>query len=267
VSRSVRDAAAFLDVASGEEPGDPMIAPPPARPFAAELGADPGRLRIGLTTTHPGSDQRVHTDCAAAAEAAASLLESLGHHVEVAHPAAIDEPGRISSFMAVWSTLQAAGLRTWGEAIGRELGPGDVEPLTWELASRGRDITAVAYLDAVVAMQRFSRRVAQWWADGFDLLLTPTLGELPPALGVLQTPDEPLAGYAKSATFTPYTPIFNQTGQPAVSLPLGWSTTDPVVPVGVQLVAAYGREDLLLRVASQLEAAAPWEQQTPPVHA
>jgi amidase len=267
VSRSVRDTAAFLDLASGEEPGDPMVAPPPARPYVEEVGADPGRLRIGLTTTHPGGDTRVDDDCAAAAEAAAALLESLGHHVEVSHPAAIDEPDRLTSFMAVWSTLQACALHAWGETLGRELGERDVEPLTWELARRGREVRAVEYVDAIVAMQRFSRRVAQWWADGFDLLLTPTLGELPPPLGALQTPEDPLAGYARSATFTPYTPIFNQTGQPAISLPLGWSTTDPVLPVGVQLVAAYGRDDLLLRVGSQLEAAAPWRDRTPPVHA
>jgi amidase len=269
VARTVRDVAAFLDVCAGPEPGDPVVAPPPSRPFAHEVGADPGRLRVGLMTTFPGGTERVDEPCAAAAEAAGQALEALGHHVEVAHPEALDDAGRLASFMAVWSSLQALALHTWGSVLGRELGPDDVEPLTWRLASHGRDTSSVDYLDAVVRMQAFSRRVAQWWAGGFDLLVTPTLGELPPRLGVLQTPDDPMAGYARTARFVPYTPIFNQTGQPAISLPLAEATSDTgtTVPVGVQLVAAYGCEDLLVRVAAQLEAAHPWSDRRPPVHA
>jgi amidase len=266
VSRSVRDTAAFLDVASGAEPGDPMTAPPPSRPFVDEVGADPGPLRIGVMTTLPGTETPVAEPCVRAVESTAKLLESLGHRVEVSHPAALDDSERISAFMAVWSTLQAVALRTWSDTLGRELGEADVEPLTWELSKHGADIRAVEYVAAISAMQLFTRRVAQWWADGFDLLLTSTLGELPPGLGVLSTPDEPFVGYARAATFTPYTPVFNQTGQPAISLPVGHDDGTNL-PVGIHLVAAYGREDLLLRVGAQLEAAAPWAGRRPPVHA
>ncbi|HEX5616346.1 MAG TPA: amidase family protein [Acidimicrobiia bacterium] len=266
VARSVRDVAAFLDVASGEEPGDPMTAPPPRHPFVDEVGVDPGRLRIGVMTTLPGSDSPVSEPCVRAVDTTAKLLESLGHHVEVSHPAALDDADRISSFMAVWSTLQAVALDAWGATLGRTLGPDDVEPLTWELSKHGGDIRAVDYVASITAMQAFARRIAQWWADGFDLLLTSTLGEVPPALGVLSTPDEPLAGYARAATFTPYTPIYNQTGQPAISVPVAHDDATNL-PVGVQLVAAYGREDLLLRVAAQLEQAIPWADRRPPVHA
>lgn len=270
VTRTVRDAAALLDVAAGPEPGDPVVAPAPPRPFRDEVGADPGALRVGLMTTMPGSREPVHTDNVAAAEQAALLLEAAGHHVEVAHPEAFDDPSRGEAFIPMWSAMAAANLAVYGRALGRQLGADDVEPLTWRLAEHGRSVDAVAFQDALASLSSFSRRFCQWWAGsddhpGWDLLLTPTLGEPPPALGVLNTPDEPLVGYGRAATFTPYTPVCNLTGQPAISLPLVQS--DGGMPVGVHLIAAWGREDLLLRVAAQLEAAAPWADRVAPVHA
>ncbi len=264
LTHTVRDAAALLDVAAGPEPGDPFVATAPARPFHEEVGADAGALRIGIMTTMPGSEEHVHPDCVAAAEKTARLLDAAGHRVEVRHPPVFDEAGRMESFIPIWSAMAASNLAIWGRALGRELGEDDVEPLTWMLAEHGRKVDAVAYTDALFAMQTFSRRFLQWWADGWDLLLTPTLGEPPPAIGVLNTPDQPFVGYGRAATFTPYTPVCNQTGQPAISLPIGQGADG--MPVGVHLVAACGREDLLLRVASQLEAAAPWSDRLPPVH-
>ncbi len=265
VTRSVRDAAALLDVAAGEEPGDPIVAPPPARSFAAEVGADPGRLRIGLMTSSPAGVSEIHPDCVAAAEGAAALLESLGHTVEVAHPAALDERERLLAFAVVWAANTASNLAQWGRALGRDLTEADVEPLTWALAEQGRAVTAVEFLDAVAAMQAFTRQFARWWADGFDLLLSPTLGEPPVPLGTLSTPARPFAGYVRTGAFTPYTPTFNITGQPAITLPL--ATSKEGLPVGVHLGAGYGREDVLIRVAAQLEAAQPWAARLPAVHA
>lgn len=265
VTKSVRDCAALLDVAAGAEVGDPVLAPSNARPFVDEVGADPGRLRIGVMTAMPETGEPVHPDCVAAAERAARLLETLGHHVEISHPAACDEPDRISAFIPIWATLAASNLDAYGAALGRELTADDVEPLTWLQVEHGRSQRGTDFLDAITKMQAFSRRVLQWWADGFDLLLTPTLGEPPLELGVLQTPEKPLRGYARSGSFTPYTPVANQTGQPAISLPLHENADG--LPIGVHLVAAYGREDLLLRVASQLEAADPWTHRRPPVFA
>jgi amidase len=265
VTRSVRDCAAFLDIASGAEVGDPVLAPPNSRPFVDEVGADPGHLRIGLMTTMPETDEAVHFDCVAAAERAARVLEALGHHVEPSHPAACDEPDRIAAFIPIWATLAASNLDAFGAALGRELTADDVEPLTWWQAEQGRAQRGTDFLDAITKMQAFSRRVLQWWADGFDLLLTPTLGEPPLPLGVLQTPDKPLDGYARAGTFTPYTPVANQTGQPAISIPLHENADG--LPIGVHLVAAYGREDLLLRVAAQLESADPWAERRPAVFA
>jgi amidase len=270
VTRSVRDVAALLDVAAGEEPGDPIVAPPPARPFVSEVGADPGRLRIGLMTSSPAGVSEVHPDCVAAAEGTAKLLESFGHNVEIAYPAAFDERERLTAFAAVWAANTASALAHWGRVLGRELTEADVEPLTWVEAERGRGVSAVEFLDAVAAMQAFTRRFAQWWTGsggggGFDLLLSSTLGEPPPPLGTLSTPDEPYAGYARTGAFTPYTPTFNITGQPAITLPL--ATSDDGLPVGVHLAAAYGRDDVLIRVAAQLEAALPWTARRPAVHA
>lgn len=265
VTRTVRDAAALLDVAAGPEPGDPFVAPAPSRSYRDEVGADPGTLRIGIMTTMPGSEENVHSDCVAAAESAARMLETAGHKVEVAHPETLDNPERMEAFIPMWSAMAASNLAIWGRALGRELGRDDVEPLTWLLAEHGRKVDAVAYTDALFSMQAFARRFMQWWADGWDLLLTPTLGEPPPELGVLNTPDEPFVGYGRAATFTPYSPVANQTGQPAISVPLAQGADG--MPVGVHLVADYGREDVLLRVAAQLEAAAPWADRRPAVHA
>jgi len=266
VTRSVRDAAALLDAVAGEEPGDPVVPAPPAARYAETCSQAPRQLRIGLMTTLPGSDEPVDADWVAAAEGAARLLEEAGHHVEVAHPAPLDEPDRMTAFIPIWSTMAADNVAHAGELIGRELGPDDVEPLTWLLVEQGRGVSGPDYMRSLGSMGAFARRVCAWWGrDGWDLLLTPTLGEAPPPLGVLSTPDEPLAGYARAARFVPYTPIFNQTGQPAISVPFGADADG--MPTAVHLVAAYGQEDLLLRVATQLEAAAPWADRRPPVHA
>jgi amidase len=264
VSTSVRDVAALLDVAAGPEPGDAIIAPAAPRPYADEVGSDPGRLRVGIATSVGGND--THPECVEATERTGRLLESLGHHVEVAHPPDLDDRALGVGFMAVWMTNAAAALETWGTIVGREVTEADVEPLTWAQAEQGRTLTALRYVGALNQMQAFTRRVAQWWHDGFDLLLTPTLAHPPPPLGELPPRgDNPLADYGRVVAFVPFTPAFNVTGQPAISLPLGISTEG--LPLGVQLVAGYGREDVLIRVASQLEAAAPWIERRPPIHA
>ncbi len=273
VTRSVRDAATLLDVCGGEEPGDPIVPAPPDRPYAtfaarASDGDAPDPLRIGMMTRAPGDASPVDPECVAAVEQAARTLQGLGHHVEVAHPAAYDDPARGAIFGSLWGVNAATQVKGWGEALGRPLTEDDVEPATWFLATNGRDTTALDYYDALNAAVRWSRTMAEWWHgdDAFDLLLTPTLGEPPPPLGSFApTEVNPYAGLVRSGSFTPYTPAFNLTGQPAISLPLHW--TPAGLPVGVHLVAAYGREDLLLAVAATLEVATPWAGRTPPVHA
>jgi amidase len=272
VSRSVRDTAGLLDALAGPMPGDPYVALPPARPYATEVGAEPGRLRVGLMIESPGRLGPVHPDCVAAAESTAGLLESLGHHVEQGHPAVLDSPDWAANFLALWSVGAAFGLDRWSHRTGTRIGPDDVEAVTWVLAEMGRSLDAVRLLSTLAWLQDASRQLAEWWAGagvgdrGFDLLLTPTLAEPPVPLGTFAPPtDNPLQGVMRAAAFTPFTPAFNVSGQPAISLPLHQSAEG--LPVGVQLVAAYGREDVLLQVAGQLEEACPWTARRPAISA
>jgi amidase len=265
VSRSVRDAAVMLDAVAGPMPGDPYVAPPPSRPFADEVGSDPGRLRVGLLTDVSGRGVEVHPECVAAAREVAKLLESLGHVVEEAGPEGFDDPESGRASVTVITSWTAADIDGWSQRIGRSIGEQDLEPLSWALVELGRKVTAPEYIRAVLDLQAYTRRVSRFWSDGFDLLLTPTIAEPPPLLGEFaSTIENPLAGFLRSASFVAFTVPFNITGQPAVSLPLHWSQVG--LPIGVQLAAAYGREDLLLRVSSQLEQARPWKERRPPFH-
>ncbi len=266
VTRSVRDTAALLDAVQGAMPGDPYTAPPPRRPYVDELGADPGSLRIGLRVDAPGAVGDPHPDAVAAAEAAAALLESLGHRVEIGSPEALDDADFVAYFINAYNAWVARDLERLGQTVGTPVTEADVEAGTWALAEAGRQVSATEYLAAVEYLHDFTRRVAGWWVSGFDLLLTPTIPEPPPILGEFSgTPDNPLVGLFRSAEIVPFTAPFNTTGQPAVSLPLHWNADG--LPIGVQLVAAYGREDQLVAVSAQLEAAAPWADRRPPVHA
>jgi amidase len=264
VTRSVRDAAAILDVTAGPMPGDPYFAPPPLRAFIAEAGASAGKLKVGVLTTAPRADMPVHSDCVAAATRATLALEAMGHVVEDAHPEALHDPEATRAFVTIVACNTARALDAVADKLGRPVTPEDVEPLTWALAELGRACAAPQYIATVEFVHGFGRRVTAWWEQGFDLLVTPTAAQPPPRIGELvPQSEEPLVAYAKSAPFGAFTSAFNLTGQPAISLPLHW--TPEGLPVGVQLVAAYGREDLLLRVAAQLEQSCPWADRRPPV--
>jgi amidase len=263
VSRSVRDTAALLDAVRGPGVGDTVIAAPPARPYLDELGADPGRLRIGLLDEHPFGGP-VHEECTIAVRNAAKLLESLGHNVDPGFPSALSNREFGQRFSALWSTNMGVGIARIATQLGRELDASDVEPVNRAMAEFARGVNGVDYAMALAANVEFRRAVQQWWHDGWDLLLTPTLGEPPLPLGTFaNNPQNPLASMARTTQYVPFTPAFNASGQPAISLPLHW--TPEGLPVGVQLVAAYGREDVLLRVAAQLEVAQPWAHRRPPL--
>jgi amidase len=266
VSSTVRDTAAFLDVVAGAMPGDPYSAAPPLRPFAQEVGADPGRLRIGALFGSPREGVNVDAECAAAAKVAARALEALGHRVEESAPDAYADTGCGRAYVTTVACNIARALDVVGGKLGRTLVPDDVESMTWAIAEIGRKVPAQTLLEMNEWVHRFGRRMAAWWESGFDLLLTPTTGEPPPRIGEFApTPDVPLRPFLRAAPFGPYTFPINLTGQPAISLPLHW--TPAGLPVGAMLVAKTGREDLLLRVAAQLEEAVPWRDRLPPVWA
>ncbi len=266
VSRTVRDMAAMLDAVAGPCPGDLHTPPYPAGPYRREVGADPGRLRIGLLTRSPDGSTSTHPECVTAAEETAGLLESLGHTVEPEFPSALADPEISQAFLPCYATWTALELDWWGELLSRPLTADDVEPATWAVAEVGRGVSGTQFVAALSAVHRYSARVQRWWADGWDLLLSPTISEPPPPLGEFAAqPDNPFWPVTRSVVEVAYTIPFNMTGQPAISLPLHWTAEG--LPVGSQLVAAYGREDLLLRVAAQLEQARPWSDRRPAVHA
>jgi amidase len=261
-----RPAAALLEWVADPPPGEPYYAPARARPYGEEVGADPGRLRIGVMTRPPGGEFEAHADCVAAAEHTARLLESLGHHVDVSHPEALDDEGYVEKFLVRWTSGVDYGLRYWERRTGQPIGPEDVEPLTWALAEQGRGHSAAEYLEAIEYAQAVARDGADWWTE-YDLLLTPTMALPPAELGTMGNGDEenPLMPIVRATPYAIFTAGFNASGQPAITLPLHWSEED--LPIGVQLVAAFGREDVLLRVAAQLEQAQPWAQRRPPLAA
>ena len=267
VSRTVRDSAALLDATQGYMPGDPYAAPPPERPFLSEVTRAPGKLRIGFMERSPRwAKTPLHADCVTAVRDAAKLLESLGHSLETKHPPAIDDPSAEKTLFNI-IIAQTAGLFAVVEGtIGRAIRPDEVEIWTWALAQEGKRAPVLDFLSAVEWRNVLSRSFGEFYSSGFDLLLTPTLGSPPLPLGALTAkPDAPLAPWTKLIDFIPFTPIQNMTGEPAISLPLHWNASG--LPVGVQLVAPWGREDLLIRVAAQLETARPWAARRPPVSA
>ncbi|GAA1948734.1 amidase [Amycolatopsis minnesotensis] len=264
LTRSVRDTAAVLDVTAGAAPGDPHTAPPPRRPYREEVGADPGALRIGFRTTAPSSGEAAHPDCVAAVEHTARLLASLGHQVGPADATALDAPELLESLPPVLAAVVTWELDSWSKRLGEQLPSSVLEPANAMLAEAGRSVTAVQWLAGIAAAQRWAREMAGLWEDELDLLLTPTSPAPPTKLGELapeaKAPEE-LA--AEVSNRTAFTMPFNITGQPAISLPMHWNAEG--VPIGVQLVAAQNREDVLIRVAAQLESAAPWAGYRPPL--
>ena len=276
LSRSVRDTARVLDILQGPEPGDPFAVPAPAEPYADAMQRAPGRLRIGFTTASPiGTD--VHPEAAAAVADAARLLATLGHHVEAAAPE-IDGAALARGFLHVYFGQVPALLARARAAGARDA---DFELLTRVLETLGRATSAAALSTELARWNDHARALARFH-QRFDLLLTPTLahppvrhgaGDPPPAqrvaldllnrtgllgllarLGLLDGTVDRIA--RESLQYVPFTQLANLTGTPAMSVPLHWTADG--LPLGVQFVAPFGREDRLLQLARQLEEARPW---------
>jgi len=261
VTWSVRDSAALLDATSGPDIGDPYWAPPPARPFLEEVGRDPGRLRIALTTT-PWLAGPVDPECAEAVRGAAKLCASLGHHIEEARPQ-FDEAawGQASRTIVVASLTFT--LETRAAALGRPLSQDDVERITWERVQEARAFSAADYARAIHTVHRTGRAVARF-LEQYDILLTPTMAKPPHPLGVLSLSNPDSAAFLAARTASVgFTALFNSSGHPAMSVPLAVSKSG--LPLGVQFVARFGDEATLFRLASQLEAAQPWKDRRPPL--
>jgi amidase len=261
VSRTVRDSARLLDATHGPGIGDVIIAPTPRRPFIEEVGADPGRLRIGMLDFNPrGGD--VHADCVEGVHKTAKLLESLGHHVEPGFPDIFSDNEIGRAFSMLWSTNMGTAIRRFSDALGREMTPDDIEAMNWAQAEFAKGVSGVDFSLAQASSILFRRAIQSWWTQGWDLLLTPTLSAPPLPIGSMpNNPARPMTPLMTAGAWVSFTSQFNISGQPAISLPLHRNADG--LPIGMQLVAAYGREDVLIRVASQLEQAAPWAHLTP----
>jgi len=260
VTISVRDSAAILDATQGGAEGDPYFAAPPARPYLAEVGAPPGRLRVAVST-RPISGVPVHADCLAAVASTAKLLEELGHEVFEREPA-IPADLFLQAFSVLWTAGAAATLDGLSMVTGRSVTEDNVEAASRALAEAGRQHTAGTYLISQMMLQRMARELARQRAD-VDLWLTPTLAEPPLRLGELRDPENPLAPLFRSAEYAPFTMLQNVTGEPAANLPLYWNEAG--LPIGVQLVGRFGDEATLFRVAAQLEEARPWKSRVPAI--
>jgi amidase len=259
VSRTVRDSAAALDATSGYVPGDPYAAPPPARPFLAEVSSKPRSLRIAFTTKAPYG-ATLDPEIVNATEATAKLCAELGHHVEEAG-FDIDSTRLGPSFLAVYSTGLATTIQNTARTTGREPQEKDFEAMTWNFYQRGRQFTSTQYLMAVTALQRVGRTFADFF-EKYDVWLTPSLGSLPLPVGIIDFND-PQANFAdpRIAGFALYNPLYNLSGQPAISLPLQVSKDG--LPIGMMFGAPYADEATLLQLAGQFEAASPWINQRP----
>ncbi|HET9613417.1 MAG TPA: amidase [Candidatus Limnocylindrales bacterium] len=263
ITRSVRDSAALLDVAAAPVPGDPYRAPTPERPFLAEVGRDPGRLRVGWSA-QPPLDVEVDAECIDAVKDAAALLASLGHDVEEAAPT-FDASVLVGPLATIWSVGNLVDVEFCERVLGRPPRDDELELSTRELAAYGRTRSALDVVDAVAAFGTATRQFAGFF-ETYDLWLTPTLARRPEPLGVLnQAAGSALAWQRFDDAFNPWNPIANISGQPAMSVPLHWTADG--IPIGVLFTGRWGEEGLLLRLAGQLEAERPWAGRRPPIHA
>jgi amidase len=282
LTRSVRDSAALLDYTAGPDPGAPYYPPPPAKSFLEEAGRDPEPLRIAWTTT-PFLGSAVHPDCVAAVQDAVRLLTDLGHEVVEAAPT-VDGPAFSRAFLTMVCAETAAELREASELLGRRATREAFEPATWALGLLGKALRADELSAALRYLGRISRGIGGFFTD-VAVLVTPTLAVPPFEIGALQpTPRERLlletlgrfgSGRlmrsvrlldelaAQVFEAVPYTPVFNATGQPAMSVPLHWSRSG--LPIGIHFVGRYADEATLFQLAGQLERARPWFARLPPL--
>ncbi|MDD7942073.1 amidase [Actinomycetospora lutea] len=252
LARTVADAAALLDAMAVTAPGEPFVpAAPPRGGFLGALAGPAPRRRIALAVDAPLDGVAVDPACRAAAEDVATLLAELGHEVE---PVALRLPDEgVAAFLTLWTVL----------SLGDPVEPADeprLQPLTRYLRARGREVTGAAAMAALHTVQVVTRAVVAERA-GYDAVLTPTVALPPRPLGWFTETGDPADDFARQIAFTPWTAIANLTGEPAISLPLGWSAG---LPLGVALRGRRGEESVLLGLAAELEAARPWRDRRPP---
>lgn len=277
--RSVRDSATFLDIEDVPTPGEPYGVPRNDRPWIEEVGADPGKLKIAFTRDNLYAGD-AHPDCVAAVDKAIALLKEMGHEVVEAMPP-FDRAKMVHAYFMTVATGIAWFVEDTSRSVGRKPRASDYEPATWLLSQIGHKMKSWELLEAQVTMHRTAREVADFF-ETHDLFVSPAVGRPPARIGeLLPTSGEstqlaalrtlnlrPLLDIALSKmgdsklSWTPNTQLFNQTGQPAMSVPLHWN--DAGLPIGVQFASRFGDEATLFRIGAALEEAAPWADRKPP---
>jgi amidase len=259
LSRTVAETALLLDVLAGYEPGDATWAPPPVEPYALAMRRDPGRLRIAMTLAN-ALDVEADADVVGGLHSAAALLRELGHDVvEDAPP--LPPPESLDIFLNVFGPNIALGIALGEQLAARPPEADEIEPMSLAVLERARGLSSTSYLTALAQLQLLARGTVAFFAD-YDLLLTPVLAASPLAIGELHgCGSEPLDDLRRSGRFAPYTPLFNVTGQPAISVPVGFG--EDGLPTAVQLAGRPLGEETLLQVAAQIEAARPWADRRP----
>ncbi|MFD4628721.1 amidase [Streptomyces sp. NPDC058284] len=268
VSRTVRDSAVLLDLIRGPEPGDPYFAPEPPRPYAQEVTRAPGALRVGVLGQAWGG-HRTTAPVADALSRTAGLLESLGHHVVEAEAGlGVDWEEFVLASARQWTANLTASVDALAAAFGRPVDSTTLEPPVLASYHYGRRVSGAEFVDALAVRNRVSRSLARHF-DTYDVLLTPTVPELPVPLGTHAEGATELDGLGwlrRLLDLSPFTVAFNVSGTPAMSVPL-MADAGTGLPIGMQFAAGYGREGLLFRLAGQLEEASPWSGRTPAVWA
>ena len=260
VGLSVRDSAAMLDAINGAEPTSPYVAPAPERPFAQEVGRDPGKLRIAFTDVSPYGEA-IDPEVAAAVRDVATLLDKLGHHVEQRAPDLPADPALVMA--AIVGANTALAVRLAEQRHGRPMTDQDFERLTLAMAANARKSTATDYVAAQLAAFEISKTLAAFFSD-CDVFLSPTLCQPALKIGELDTMAADLSHVSPVLRrFMPGTSMFNMSGQPAMSVPLAWTASD--LPIGISFAARYGDEATLFRLAAQLEQERPWRNRRPPL--
>jgi amidase len=280
----VRDSAAILDATQGADVGAPYVISPPLQPYLKEIEQSPGHLKIAFNTQSPLRTE-VHPECIQAVEHTVRLLEELGHEVEEAHP---DMNGQAlaKSFFTLYFGEVAANTDALNSILGRKVKQTDVETLTWTLGLLGRTYSAGHFVKAMHEWE-LAARIMGRFHETYDIYITPTLAYPPVKIGELALKPIELALLkvvntlrlgrllkasgitdtlaVESLSKTPFTQLANFTGQPAMSVPLHW--TSDGLPCGVHFMGRYGDEATLLRLAAQLEKAQPWFDKRPQVFA
>jgi amidase len=262
VSRTVRDTAAMLDATAGPDTGAPYSAPATASSWQEESRRDPGRLKIALSTKNMRTGGAYHPECEAAVKAAAKLCQELGHEVIEAAPP-IDAALFSEAFTDMWIAHASAALDGFAIMAGKALNSEEFEPFTWALYEAGKQVNAPRYIMARTFVQIAGREVGRFF-EGFDLHLAPTIAEPPARIGRFNTSTDNIEDvFGALETYVVDTPLYNATGQPSISLPLHW--TRDGLPVGVMFTGRFGEDATVLRLAGQIERAAPWHNRRPPV--